>query len=196
MDKEEKKVAKEIIKPKKEIKYALTKDQQEQQRIREIIERHTIKDTEGRNMFIDQDAIYNELCLDLDEAAEFLGADPNDYFSEGMVHKSWIKILGNRLDEDDIEVQTLREIAPSAPDILVFKNKLQNLYTFLVPKRLSPIPKDMYGDYAEKAIHADTIVVNFDGRVSTKEFGSFPSAFEPTFFKRYFERSLKYLGLK
>jgi len=174
----------------------LSKAQEEAQMIRAIVEKHTIKDKEGRNMFVDEDAIYREMCLPQEEAEAFLGANPEDYFTEGLVHRSWIKTLGNRLDEDDVEVQTLREIAPTAPDIIVFKNKLQNLYTFVIPKRLSPIPKDIYGDYAERDIKVDTIVVNFDGRVSTKEFGSFPSSFEPTFFKRYFDRSLKYLGLK
>lgn len=168
-----------------------------QKKSKEIISKYTILDKEGRQMFVDSKKVFDELCLPEDEAKQFLGVtDLNEYFREGKVHVRWIKTLGDRLPEDRLEVTTLRQLAPSMSDILVFKNPIENLYTYLIPKRLSSLEKNENGDYASDIFDCDTVVINFNGGVYTKEFGKFPSSFEPTFFKRYFKRTLNILKSK
>ena len=164
----------------------------------ELVKKYTIKDSQGLNMWVDEDAVFNAMCLSDNDASKFLGGkNPNDYFREGKIHRTIdVKSMGDLLDEDRAEVQTLRRIAPQFPDLLMFKDRMQNLYHILIPKRLSENQLDENGEYVEKYVRKEIVPVNFNAAVSTKEFGRFPSAFEPVFFQRWFARTLVKLNKK
>jgi len=164
----------------------------------QLIEKYTIKDSQGMKMWVDENAVFDAMCLSEDEAKKFLGGrNPKDYFRDGKIHKTIdVKNMGDLLDEDRPEVQTLRRIAPQFPDLLMFKDRMQNLYNILVPKRLTENQLDENGEFVEKYVRRDVNVVNFNAAVSTKEFGRFPAAFEPVFFQRWFARTLAKLNKK
>lgn len=163
----------------------------------QLIEKYTIKDSEGRPTFVDAKKVYDALCIEGEEADKFLGGkDADEYFKGGKIHKSIVKALGDVLDEDRAEVQTLRRIAPEFPDLLMFKDRMQNLYHILIPKKLSEFSLDANGDFVDENIKYSAVVINFNAAVSTKEFGRFPSAFEPMFFQRWLARTLTTLRKK
>lgn len=163
----------------------------------ELVAKYTIKDSTGLPIFVDTEKVWQAGLLDDEDAKKFLGGkDPKDYFYAGEVHKSHVKNLGDLLDEDRPEVQTLRRIAPQFSDLLMFKDRYQNLYHILIPKRLSETQTDANGEYTEKLVKYEVVPVNFNASVSTKEFGRFPSAFEPVFFQKWFARTLAKLNKK
>lgn len=163
----------------------------------ELVAKYTIKDSTGLPIFVDTEKVWQAGLLSDEEAEKFLGGkNPKDYFYAGEVHKSHVKNLGDLLDEDRPEVQTLRRIAPQFGDLLMFKDRYQNLYHILIPKRLSETQTDASGEYTEKLVKYEVVPVNFNASVSTKEFGRFPSAFEPVFFQKWFARTLAKLNKK
>lgn len=159
--------------------------------VQELVKKYTIKDTQGLPMFHDTEKIEAALTMTDDEVKKFLGEhDPELYFRRGKINKMRVIGIGSLLDEDRVEVQTLRKILPEFPQILMFKHETQNLYNLLIPKKLSEHELDSNGDFINEHVPFETIPVNFHAGVSTKEFGTFPGSFEPTFFAKYMQRSI------
>lgn len=144
----------------------------------QIINQHTILDTEGRKMFTDEDAIYAKMSMSLEDAVKFLGGkDPNVYFRNGLCHTTMQKILGNILDDTYDEYVAFRKEIRD-PNVLLFKHRLHNLYTILLPKYLTEFELDADGDYVNKYVKQAYSVVAFTGQLGV------PSAFEEAFFRR------------
>lgn len=144
----------------------------------QIVNQHTILDTNGAKMFTDEDTIYAKLSMTPEEATKFLGGkDPNVYFRNGLCHTTMGKILGTILDENYDEYIAFRKVIRD-PNVLLFKHRLHNLYTILLPKYLTEFELDPDGDYVNKYVKQAYSVVAFTGQLGV------PSAFEEAFFKR------------
>lgn len=146
------------------------------QKAEQILKKHTIKSSEGQDMFTNEAEIYREMSLSPEEADAFLGGrNPFDYFKEGLVHSSLKGFFGDLLGEEREEVMALKKVIKSA-DIPMFKHRRFNQYLLLIPKSISENEVDANGEFISKVVHQDYRVVAFTGQ------GGVPSAYEETFF--------------
>jgi hypothetical protein len=150
------------------------------QQVAKIVADNTILDTEGRKMFINEDAVYAATSMTPEEATAFLGGkDPKIYFRRGYCHTAMKQTLGELLntDEERLEYQSFRKTIRDE-NVLLFKHKIHNLYTILMPKIFTEFELDADGDYVNKYVKQAYHVIAFTGQLGT------PSAFEEAFFQR------------
>ena len=132
--------------------------------------------------------VSKKIWLDTNEQKKWLGdIDPNLYFRDGVIPMYAPKAFGELLSEDRVEVEALRKSLPLYPDVLMFKHQMQNLYTLLIPKRVSEHELNQTGDFENRVVRYDTRSIAFTGG-----FGR-PSSFEHDYFAQQVEKVKRHL---
>lgn len=146
-------------------------------KIKRVNKESIIKDSEGRNMFFDEEKSYRELSMSGKELEDFIqGKDPNDYFHSGLaaywLKKSW----GDPLPLDREEVISLHKVLRD-PGFIMYKHPRYNQYTILIPKKFAEYELDENNEFVSKYTRQDTRVVAFTGQMGV------PPAFEERWFE-------------
>lgn len=162
-----------------------------------LAEKFVIKDKDGRNAFSDEEALAEATLMSVEETKDFIGGrDPMKYFKKGRLPEWMKKELGQFLEEDRMEVETLRKVAANIPDLIMFKHNIYNIYNIVVPKHLSELALDHNGEFVDQYAVCHRVAINFNAAVKSKKFGITPPAFEPSYFAKYIEPTLNLLKLK
>lgn len=131
-----------------------------------------------------------KVFLSTAEVKKFMGDhDPNIYFRDGKVPVYIPKALGTLLPDDRTETIVKNEVFTKYPEVLLFKHDLTNIYTLLIPKRLTE-HEFANGDFVNRLIRYDTRSVVFTGGAGR------PSSFETDYFKKQAAKILKHLDAK
>lgn len=132
--------------------------------------------------------VKKKIWLNTDEQQKWLGdVDPAIYFRDGVVPLYAPKAFGQLLPEDRMEVQELRKLLPNYQDVLMFKHDLQNIYTLLIPKRVSEHELNQQGDFENRLVRYDTRSIPFTGGMGR------PTAFEADYFAQQVAKIKRHL---
>lgn len=185
------KVETEVVNEVKEVAVKPVRKETVQEKNNKIFKEHIIKDKNGLNSFVDEDALAEKMLMSVEETQTYLnGADPSIYFAKGRMPIWLKKEMGVCLDDERVEKEALDKLISKDLGVLMFKHEMLNLYQILVPKVLSEFELDYDGEFIEKYTVCHRAVVNFNSATSTKEYGPFPASFEPSFFEDYTRRTL------
>lgn len=95
--------------------------------------------------------------------------DPAKYFREGKI-PTYYKSIGDLLADDREEVAAMKQALPQYPGLLLFKHRLQTLYTIVVPKLYGEFEVDLNGEIVDANIKVHTVAFAFGKAFEKGEF--------------------------